>query len=162
MADAMWGETPQLHLLDDWPEGPVDVASVLGPQGQGAGMNTPKISRVEWLSAKEVLGHEAKDFTPWLHENLKLLAEALRLEELRPVETEPDVQVKSLDILATGVEYQTLLEWPTVVTNGRDSVNTTMSRQPRFPNEWHKKTAGHTACSSRRSVRICADRFLEY
>ncbi len=37
---------------------------------------------MRWVPARDVLGHEAHDFTPWLAANLELLAETLGLDTL--------------------------------------------------------------------------------
>ena len=47
---------------------------------------------------------EASHFTPWLADNLDILADALGLAELTLVETESDVAGNRLDILATGTD----------------------------------------------------------
>lgn len=67
---------------------------------------TPAISAVEWLSAKEVLGGEASDFTPWLlrPESMQILGAALKLDELTPVQGESQVLGKRLDILASALD----------------------------------------------------------
>ena len=66
----------------------------------------PSISAVEWLTAKEVLGGEASDFTPWLvrPESMQILGAALKLEELTAVTAELNVLGKRLDILATALD----------------------------------------------------------
>lgn len=66
----------------------------------------PSITPVEWLSARQVLGGEASDFTPWLvrKENLDALGAALRLDELTFVATEHNVLGKRLDILANATD----------------------------------------------------------
>ena len=43
------------------------------------GTSMPRITPLRWSSARDVLPHEAYDFTPWLAENLDLLAETLGL-----------------------------------------------------------------------------------
>ena len=65
---------------------------------------TPMIQAVTWLPARDVLGGEASHFTPWLAENLDILAEAIGLSELSLIETEVGVIEKRLDILASGVD----------------------------------------------------------
>ncbi len=66
----------------------------------------PKITPVEWLSAREVLGGEASDFTPWLQlpESMEALGRALKLEELTAISAEHNVLGKRLDILATAID----------------------------------------------------------
>lgn len=79
-------------------------------------MAEKRITPVEWLPAKSVVGGEATDFTPWLGGNLHLLQEVLGLDELILREIEADVQGKSLDILARGVD-QDGNEFPVVIEN---------------------------------------------
>jgi hypothetical protein len=66
----------------------------------------PVITAVRWLPAKEVLGGEATDFTPWLQQpsSLAILGVALKLEELTAVAAEHNVLGKRLDILATALD----------------------------------------------------------
>jgi hypothetical protein len=69
--------------------------------GYGSG-TFPTISALTWTNAKEVLPHEAHHFTPWLADNLELLADALGLDELVLVSKEWKVESFALDILAQG------------------------------------------------------------
>lgn len=62
----------------------------------------PHITPMSWVSARDVLPHEAHDFTPWLASNLDLLAEVLGLDQLELVATEWQVETFALDILARG------------------------------------------------------------
>lgn len=66
----------------------------------------PSITAVQWLAAKEVLGGEASDFTPWLvkPESMQILGTALKLEELTAVTAELNVLGKRLDILASALD----------------------------------------------------------
>lgn len=57
---------------------------------------------MSWVSASEVLPHEAHDFTPWLANNLDLLLDVLDLDRLELVATEWKVETFALDILARG------------------------------------------------------------
>ncbi|MFC6238046.1 hypothetical protein [Longivirga aurantiaca] len=66
------------------------------------GLSTPNITALVWTDAKEVLPHEAHDFTPWLAGNLDLLGDALGLDEMALVQTEWKVDSFALDILARG------------------------------------------------------------
>ncbi|MGH9151120.1 MAG: hypothetical protein ACRD03_01665 [Acidimicrobiales bacterium] len=58
------------------------------------------------MTAKEVLGGEASDFTPWLVKpaSMEILGAALKLEELSAVTAELNVLGKRLDILATALD----------------------------------------------------------
>ena len=62
----------------------------------------PQITAMTWSSAKDVLPHEAHHFTPWLAQNLDLLADVLGLDELELTSTEWKVESFALDILARG------------------------------------------------------------
>lgn len=59
---------------------------------------------MQWVDAKQVLPHEAHDFTPWLSDNLDLLADTLGLDELELVATEWKVETFALDVLARGLD----------------------------------------------------------
>lgn len=58
-----------------------------------------KLGKLERVDPRSVWNHEAHDFTPWLVENIELLAEALEME-LEVTEREADVGDFSVDILA--------------------------------------------------------------
>lgn len=62
----------------------------------------PIICAVQWIPARDVLGGEASDFTPWLQqpESMSVLGTALKLEDLRAIAVEHNVHGKRLDILA--------------------------------------------------------------
>lgn len=62
----------------------------------------PQITALTWSSAREVLAHEAHDFTPWLASNLDLLADALGLDQLELMSTESRVDTFALDIPCAG------------------------------------------------------------
>lgn len=66
----------------------------------------PSITAVTWLPAREVLGGEATDFTPWLRQesSLEILGTGLRLDELTAVAAEHNVLGKRLDILARALD----------------------------------------------------------
>lgn len=66
----------------------------------------PNITAMPWLAAKQVLGGEATDFTPWLQQesSLELLGQALKLQDLTLVEAESNVLGKRLDILARALD----------------------------------------------------------
>lgn len=71
-----------------------------------SGTAYPSISAVSWLPAKQVLGGEASDFTPWLRQDssLEILGQALKLEDLIAVSVEHNVLGKRLDILARALD----------------------------------------------------------
>lgn len=60
----------------------------------------PRIRTIDWVPASGVLGHEAYGFTPWLADNLDLIADALGLSALRLVATEQGLPPFRIDILA--------------------------------------------------------------
>lgn len=62
--------------------------------------STPKISKVHWVDASGVLGHEERGFSVWLSQNLDLLADALELPDLTLVQRELRVETFRADILA--------------------------------------------------------------
>jgi hypothetical protein len=76
----------------------------------------PEIRALKWLPARDVLGGEASDFTPWLADNLDILAEAIGLTEIVNAETESPVQEKRADIVATAID-QDGHEYPIVIEN---------------------------------------------
>jgi len=63
-------------------------------------MTLPKLGTLATLRAADVWNHEAHVFTPWLSENLQLLADALQLDELTLKGTEVAAGDFRLDILA--------------------------------------------------------------
>ncbi|MEO5706864.1 MAG: DUF4268 domain-containing protein [Alteraurantiacibacter sp.] len=70
---------------------------------------TPKLGRLVTLKATEVWGNEPQVFTPWLSENLDLLAEALQIDELELKGTEVAAGDFRLDILAHDAEGHPVL-----------------------------------------------------
>lgn len=66
----------------------------------------PIIRAVQWIPARDVLGGEASDFTPWLQqpESMSVLGTALKLEDLRAISVEHNVHGKRLDILAQATD----------------------------------------------------------
>lgn len=64
----------------------------------------PIIEALKWVDIRTVLPNEALQFTPWLADNLNLLADALGLDELRLVGTEQSVDEFRLDIAAVGTD----------------------------------------------------------
>ena len=63
-------------------------------------MNFPKLGKLVAMKAADVWGNEPQVFTPWLSENLDLLADALGLEELELKGIEVPAGDFRLDILA--------------------------------------------------------------
>jgi hypothetical protein len=80
---------------------------------------SPQITPVEWLPARDVPGGEASDSTPWLHQNLHALGTALTLEDLTADEMEQNVLGKRLDILATAVRAKVSLRVFGLTRRGR-------------------------------------------
>jgi hypothetical protein len=64
----------------------------------------PKLGTLVMLKATDVWGNEPQVFTPWLSQNLDLLAEALQLDELELKGTEVPAGDFRLDILAEDAE----------------------------------------------------------
>lgn len=66
----------------------------------------PTIAPVAWLSARDVLGGEASDFTPWLQQptSMDTLGAALKLDDLTAIRAEHNVLGKRLDILASALD----------------------------------------------------------
>ena len=64
----------------------------------------PKLGTLQTLRATDVWGNEPQVFTPWLSQNLDLLAEALQLDDLELKGTEVPAGDFRLDILAEDVE----------------------------------------------------------
>jgi hypothetical protein len=67
---------------------------------------TQVLGRLEPVPFREMWPHEANDFTPWLAEpdNIALLAETLRLDNLQVQGTEVPVGNFFIDILARDIE----------------------------------------------------------
>ena len=63
-------------------------------------MILPKLGKLVALKATEVWANEPQVFTPWLSENLDLVADTLELEELELKGTEVPAGDFRLDILA--------------------------------------------------------------
>ena len=70
------------------------------------------LSKLERVPLREAWKHEANDFTPWLAEeaNLKMLADALGLDDLELVAAEHWVGDFKLDILCTSGDEQVIIE----------------------------------------------------
>jgi hypothetical protein len=56
-----------------------------------------KLGKLKRLDVKELWGHEAHDFTPWLEENIKMLSEAVGLE-IDIIDREADVGAFNVDL----------------------------------------------------------------
>lgn len=97
-----------------------------------AGMSTPEqrppISPIQWASARDVLPHEALDFTPWLADDLHLLAEVLGLDGLELVATEWRVETFAPDILAQGTDADGDVQ--VVIETSTDTPTTASSAAP--------------------------------
>ncbi len=63
-------------------------------------MTTPNLAKIERVDLREAWPNEARDFTPWLADNLSELGEALGMD-LELQQREASVGGYSLDILAT-------------------------------------------------------------
>src|SRR5688572_28272508 len=83
-----------------------DLEASSGKHRLSTGAVRPQIDAISWLHARAVLPDEARDFTPWLADNLHLLAPQLGLEELTLVTKEWSVQGYSLDIRARGIDSE--------------------------------------------------------
>jgi len=70
---------------------------------------TLKLGKLVTLKATDVWGNEPQVFTPWLSENLDLLAEALQIDELELKGTEVAAGDFRLDILANDAEGNPVL-----------------------------------------------------
>jgi hypothetical protein len=70
---------------------------------------SPRLGKLVTLNATEVWGNEPQVFTPWLSENLELLAEALQIDELELKGTEVAAGDFRLDILAEDSEGHAVL-----------------------------------------------------
>jgi hypothetical protein len=62
----------------------------------------PDFGELKSVDIRELWPHEARDFTPWLAENINLLSDALGME-LEVTAREADVGNFSLDLLAKDV-----------------------------------------------------------
>jgi len=74
---------------------------------------------MKWVPARDVLKGEATHFTPWLSQNLDLLAAELGLDDLTLVATETAAAEKRLDILATATDEDGS-EFPVIIENQYD------------------------------------------
>lgn len=78
------------------------------------------LGKLEKVPVRDVWKHEARDFTPWLAENLSELGEALGLDlDDAQYEEEASVGSYSLDILVQGVEG----DRPVIIENQLEKTN---------------------------------------
>lgn len=83
-------------------------------------MTTPNLAKIERVDLREAWRNEARDFTPWLAENIAELGEALGME-LELQETEAAVGDYSLDVLATDLNENR----PVIIENQLEATNHT-------------------------------------
>ena len=81
-------------------------------------MTTPNLAKIERVDLREAWPNEARDFTPWLAENIAELGEALGMD-LELQETEASVGGYSLDVLATDLNQNR----PVVIENQLEATN---------------------------------------
>ena len=81
-------------------------------------MTTPNLAKIERVDLREAWPNEARDFTPWLAENIDELGEALGMD-LELQQTEAAVGDYSLDVLATDLNQNrtVIIENQLEVTN---------------------------------------------
>ena len=81
-------------------------------------MTTPNLAKIERVDLREAWPNEARDFTPWLAENIAELGEALGMD-LELQETEAAVGGYSLDVLATDPNQNR----PVIIENQLEATN---------------------------------------
>ena len=81
-------------------------------------MSTPNLAKIERVDLREAWPNEARDFTPWLAENIAELGEALGMD-LEFQETEAAVGGYSLDVLATDLNQNR----PVIIENQLEPTN---------------------------------------
>ena len=81
-------------------------------------MTTPNLAKIERVDLREAWPNEARDFTPWLAENIVELGEALGMD-LELQDTEAAVGGYSLDILATELNSNR----PVIIENQLEPTN---------------------------------------
>ena len=81
-------------------------------------MSTPNLAKIERVDLREAWPNEARDFTPWLAENIAELGEALGMD-LELQETEAAVGGYSLDVLATDLNQNR----PVIIENQLETTN---------------------------------------
>ena len=83
-------------------------------------MTTPNLAKIERVDLREAWPNEARDFTPWLAENIAELGEALGMD-LELQEREAAVGGYSLDVLATDLNQNR----PVIIENQLETTNHT-------------------------------------
>ena len=81
-------------------------------------MTTSNLAKIERVDLREAWPNEARDFTPWLAENISELGEALGMD-LELQQTEASVGGYSLDILATELNQNR----PVIIENQLEATN---------------------------------------
>ena len=81
-------------------------------------MTTPNLAKIERVDLREAWPNEARDFTPWLAENIAELAEALGMD-LELQQMEAAVGGYSLDVLATDLNQNR----PVIIENQLETTN---------------------------------------
>ena len=81
-------------------------------------MTTPNLAKIERVDLREAWPNEARDFTPWLADNIAELGEALGMD-LELQETEAVVGGYSLDVLATDLNQNR----PVIIENQLEATN---------------------------------------
>ena len=81
-------------------------------------MTTPNLAKIERVDLREAWPNEARDFTPWLAENIAELGEALGMD-LELQRTEASVGDYSLDVLATDLNQNR----PVIIENQLERTN---------------------------------------
>lgn len=81
-------------------------------------MTTPSLAKIERVDLREAWPNEARDFTPWLAENIAELGEALGMD-LELQDTEAAVGGYSLDVLATDLNHNR----PVIIENQLEVTN---------------------------------------
>ena len=81
-------------------------------------MTTPNLAKIERVDLREAWPNEARDFTPWLAENIAELGEALGMD-LELQDTEAAVGGYSLDVLATDLNQNR----PVIIENQLETTN---------------------------------------
>ena len=81
-------------------------------------MSTPNLAKIERVDLREAWPNEARDFTPWLAENIAELAEALGMD-LELQQMEAAVGGYSLDVLATDLNQNR----PVIIENQLETTN---------------------------------------